>query len=228
MRLYIDAVVTDDTCISVQDDDVVLLLTYRHDGLVVDTKPAKAATMVSMGVRRVTENGGLYTIDYLAVWAVIPIPSTADDLLRGPFALILSAINASIADSRFPLDSVVIPNDVGEAIAKAIRDGTALATNDGSSNLVTSIGSPDMLALNISASGEKVDEFEAVNWEKLNNWRIVANLLVSAGSLPVYPLLSSILTSRRAASQSLDGESALNQSKGTWPLSISQSCFDML
>ena len=26
----------------------------------------------------------------------------------------------------------------------------------------------------------------------------------------------------------LDGESALNQSKGNWPLSISQSCFDML
>ena len=138
--------------------------TYRHDGLVVDTKPVSASTMVSMGVRGVTGTGGLYTVDSLALWSVTPTLPTADDLLRGPFDSILSAVNASIADPRILLDSVVLPNDGGEAIAKGIRDGTARAVSDGSFNLVTPIGPSGTSALNISASNENADVLEAVNW----------------------------------------------------------------
>jgi len=79
----------------------------------------------------------LYNVDTLALWSVTPTIPTADDLLRGPFDSILSAVNASIADPRILLDSVVVPNDGGDAIAKGIRDGTARAVSDGSFNLVT-------------------------------------------------------------------------------------------
>ena len=44
--------------------------TYRHGGKIVDSKPATATTMVSMGVRGVTGTGGLYTVDTLALWSV--------------------------------------------------------------------------------------------------------------------------------------------------------------
>ena len=46
--------------------------TYRHDVFVVNNKPATATTMVSMGVRGVTGNGGLYTVETLALWSVTP------------------------------------------------------------------------------------------------------------------------------------------------------------
>ena len=82
----------------------------------------------------------MYTVDTLALWSVTPTPPTADDLFRGPFESILSAINASIADPRILLDSVVLPNDDGEAIAKDIRGITARAVSDGSFNPVTPIG----------------------------------------------------------------------------------------
>ena len=74
--------------------------TYRHDGIVVDTKPATATTMVLMGVRRVTGTGGLYTVDTLAQWSVNPLPPNADDLHRGLFASIVSVVNVSITDPR--------------------------------------------------------------------------------------------------------------------------------
>ena len=128
--------------------------TYRHDGIVVDKKPATVTTMISMGVRGVTGTGGLYT----------PTTPTADDLLRGPSDSILSAANASIANPRILLDSVVLPNDGGEAIAKGIRNDTARAVSDGSFNMVTPIGPSGTSALNISASGENGDGLEAVSW----------------------------------------------------------------
>ena len=138
--------------------------TYRHDGIVVDTKPTAATTMVSMGVRGFTGTGGLYTVDTLALWSVNPLPLNADDLIRDPFASILSATNASIADPRILLDSVVLPNDGGEAIAKAIKDGTERAVSDGSFNPVTPIGPLGTSALNISASDKNADGLEAVKF----------------------------------------------------------------
>ena len=57
--------------------------TYRHDNLVVAQKPATATTMISMGVRGSTGNGGLYAIGSLAMWSVTPLPPIADDILRG-------------------------------------------------------------------------------------------------------------------------------------------------
>ena len=95
--------------------------------------------MVSMGVRGSTGNSGLYAIDSLAMWSVSPILPTADNLLRGPFNSILSAVNASITDPRILLDSVVLPNDGGEVITQAIRDGTARAVSDSSFNPETPI-----------------------------------------------------------------------------------------
>ena len=75
-----------------------------------------------MGVRGSIGIGCKYTIESLALWAVTPNSPNADELLRGPFTSILSAVNASIADLLMLLDSVVLLNDGGEAIAQAIRD----------------------------------------------------------------------------------------------------------
>ena len=57
-------------------------------------------------------------LSILLLWSVTPLPPAANDLLRGPFDSILSAVNASIADPRILLDSVVLPNDGGEAMAE--------------------------------------------------------------------------------------------------------------
>ena len=64
--------------------------TCRHDGIVVDNKPATATIMVSMGVRGVTGTGGLYTVETLALWLVTSTLPTTDYLLRGPSDSILS------------------------------------------------------------------------------------------------------------------------------------------
>ena len=77
---------------------------------------------------------------------------------------ILSVVNASIADPRIQFDSAVLPNDGGEAIAKAIRDSTARAVIGGSFYPITPISLSGTSALNISASDENADGLEAVNW----------------------------------------------------------------
>ena len=67
--------------------------------------------MVSMSVRGFTADGGLYAIESIAMWSVTCLPPTADNLIRGPFNSILSAVNVSIADHYILIDSVVLPND---------------------------------------------------------------------------------------------------------------------
>ena len=79
----IDEVVTDGSCISVQDLDAVLLL-INMTSLSRAKQTETATTTVSMGVRGVTGNGGLYTLDSLVMWSATPIPPIADDLFRGP------------------------------------------------------------------------------------------------------------------------------------------------
>jgi len=205
---------------------------YRYEGIFVDNKPATSTTMVSMGFRGVIGTGGLYTVDTIALWSVTPTPPTANDLLRGPFDPILSAVNASIAYPRILLDSVVFPNDGGEAIAKDIRDDTARAVSDGSFNPVTPIGSSCTSALNISASYDNVDGLGAVNWVPgtiIDQSACRSELTVVCGTLAC---LSTIVqrfdTEAGGITIALDGEAVLNQSKGNWPLIISQPCFDML
>lgn len=174
----------------------------------------------------------MYTIDSLAVWAVTLIPPIADDLLRDPFASILSVVNASIADPRILLDSVVLTNDGREVIAKAIRDDTARAVSDSSFNPITPIGPSGTSALNISTSGENVDGLEAVNWVPGTVIDQSAYRSELAGVCGILACLSIIVQQFDIAADgitiALDGESALNQSKGNWPLSIPQPYFDML
>ena len=62
-----DEVATDGSCVNFSANRCDGTATYRHDGLVVDKKLATATTVVSMGVRGATGNGGLYTIDSLVV-----------------------------------------------------------------------------------------------------------------------------------------------------------------
>ena len=85
-----------------QDVDAVLLLIDMM-ALSWTTNLQQRRPWFSMGVRGATGNGGVYTIDSLALWSVTHIPPTVDDLLRGPFDSILSAVNASIADPRILL-----------------------------------------------------------------------------------------------------------------------------
>ena len=143
-----------------------------------------------------------------------------------------SGLNASIPDPRILLDSVVLPNDGGEAIAKGIRDGTARAVSDGSFNPVTPIGPSGTSALNISASNENADVLEAVNWVPGTVIDQSAYRSELAGVCGILACLSIIVQhfdiKTGGITIALDGESAFNQSKGNRPLSISQPCFDML
>ena len=164
----------------------------------------------------------MYTVNSLAMWSVTPIHPTSDDLLRVPFDSILSAVNASIADPRILLNSVVFPNDGGEAIAKAIRNGTARAVSDDSFNPVTPIGPSGTSALNISASNEKVDDLEAVNWVTGTVIDQSAYRSELAGVCRILACLSIIVQQFDIETDgitiALDGESVINQSKGNWPL----------
>ena len=122
----------------------------------------------------------------------------------------MSAANASIANPRILLDSVVLPNDGGEAIAKGIRDGTARAVSDGSFNPATPIGPSGTSALNISGSGENWDGLEAVNWVPGTVIDQLAYRSELAGVCVILACLSILVQRfdmRRVASQSTSMES---------------------
>jgi len=87
-------------------------------------------------------------------------------------------------------------------------------------------------ALNISASDENADGLEAVNWVPGTVIDQSAYRSELAGVCGILACLSIIVQrfdiEASGITIALDGESSLNQSKGDWPLSTSQPCFDML
>ena len=145
----------------------------------------------------------------------------------------MSAVNdASIADPLILLDLVALPNDGRGAIAKTIiRDGTARAVSNGSFNPVTPVGPSGTSALNISASGENVDGLEAVNCVPgtvIDQSAYRSELASVCGILASLSIIVQRFDIEAGGiTIALDGKSALIQSKGTWPLSIFQPCFDM-
>ena len=173
--------------------------TYRHDGIVVDTKLATATTMAF------------------------------EELLEPVDCILLILL---LYDPRILLDSVVLPNDGGETIAKGIRDGTARAVSDGSFNSVAPIGPSGTPSLNISASDENTDGLEAVKWVPgtiIDQSAYRSELAGVYGILAWLPIIVQQFDIEAGGIMiALDGESILTQSKGNWPLTISQPCFDML
>ena len=206
--------------------------TYRHDGLTEVLKPVSACFLVSMGIRGTTGTGFRYTCESESFWSVPISPRTADDKLKGPFPTLLSAVNASIADPRILLDSVLIPDDGGIAIAQGIRDGSARIVSDGSFQEDAPIGSSGTSGIHVHAGIATTDPCEAVNWvpgtaSEQSAYR--SELAGACGALAIVAIFVQFFKIEEGSvTLALDGESALKQCRGTWPLSVDQNSFDIL
>ena len=116
--------------------------TYHHDELNEPTKPATGSFLLGIyGCESgATGNGFWYACEAESFWFVNPPPPTAGDKLKGPFPTLLSAVNTSIANPKIFLDSELLPDDTGEAIAQAICGICAQIVLDRPLKLNMSIG----------------------------------------------------------------------------------------
>ena len=108
--------------------------------------------------------------------------------------------------------------------------GITRAASDGSFNPVTQIGPSGTSALTISSSSENGDGLEAVNWVPETVIDQLAYRSELAGVCGILACLAILVEHFDITSGGITTthniEFALMQSEGTWPLNISQPCFE--
>jgi len=163
-------------------------------------------------------------------------PPEADPAKYDPsedtFSCIADAFDASIMSQRILIDDVTLPADGCQAIAEAIIKGNGLAVSDGSFD-------PDISTTNgtsgfqlAATKDEKEDRLKGVNWVlsspidqsayRSELTGIVGILATTAIIVQHYGIVTGGMTI------ALDGESALDEACGEWPLSIDQASYDLL
>ena len=155
-------------------------------------------------------------------WTFIPTdddPATYDPTAE-TFACILDAFEASIASPRVLLDDVTLPSDGGESIAKAIVGGTAGVVSDGSFNPEGRQGSSSFtMAATQDDDEERLDGSNYVTGSAEDQSAYRSELAGTIGVLATVAILvKQFSITSGAITIALDGESALEEASGTWPL----------
>ena len=165
-------------------------------------------------------------------WDLIPTdddPATYDPTF-GDFVCIVDAFEASIASPRVLLDDVTLPSDGGERISSAIADGTAGVVSDGSFDPDgRHCSSSFTMAATQDADEERLDGSNYVTRSAEDQSAYRSELAGIIGVLATVAILvKQFSITSSAITIALDGESALDEASGTWPLQIDQPCFDFL
>ena len=154
-----------------------------------------------------------------------------DDTLWESFQ---DGINRAQADSRLLLDYVNISEDEGNSLAQGILSGTASVVSDGSYKEDTPIGPAGSSSCIIAPSmtHDRSTYTQGSNWvpglpEDQSSYRSgLAGVLAAFAILDVaicyYKIDSGTVTI------ALDGELAMEQCGGDWPLSVDQACFNLI
>ena len=157
-------------------------------------------------------------------------PSDFNPILES-YTCPLSAFQASMASSRVLLDLIDLPPDGGQDIVHAISSHTAVAVSDGSFNPTLQRASSSFIIalaensnIDILLSGSNfvpgLPEGQSAYCSKL------AGILGVLCSVEI--LVTHFHTTSGTITIALDGESALDEARGDWPLQIHQPHFDLL
>ena len=165
-------------------------------------------------------------------WAFQPLdkdPRSFDPNLDS-YLSIDDAFGASFNASHVLLDTATIPDDKGVAIAAAISTSTAAAVSDSSFDPHISRGTSAFIIS--TAVNTSIDLLSGTNFvtglpEDQSAYQSeLAGIIGVLASVAV--LVAAYNINSGSITIALDGESALNESKGNWHLQVSQPLFDYL
>ena len=121
-----------------------------------------------------------------------------------------------------------------QSLVRGIRNGTISIVSDGSFNATSPIGSAGISAviLALSTTGHKNYWTKGWNWVTSPEASQSAYRSELAGVISSLTILDIFIHHHNitdgAVTIALDGKTAMDKSRGDWPLSIDQKCFDYL
>eukprot|EP00536_Pseudo-nitzschia_multiseries_P007580 jgi/Psemu1/18282/gm1.18282_g len=199
---------------------------YSFNTTILCAKPACADTLVSL-----LSSGNVFRI--VGPSTFISHPPDKDPLTYDPFtglpATPEDAFDALCASPRVLLHQYSLPQDGCQALANAIMSGSASAVCDGSYDPILLRGTSSfILSPNTSTKAPTVfltgSNLVSGSPEDQSSYRSelagIGVLTCCMALVDLYDVASGSLTI------ALDGDTALQQAQGTWPLSISQKSFD--
>ena len=157
-------------------------------------------------------------------WDLIPTnddPAAYDPTFED-FASIVDAFGASLASPHVLLDDVTLPADGGERISAAIAGGTGGAVSDGSYDPEGQHGSSSFtMAATQDTDEERLDRSNYLTGSADDQSAYCSELADTIGVLATVAILvKQFHTTSGAITIALDGESALGEASGNWPLQI--------
>ena len=157
-----------------------------------------------------------------------PMTMTTSDPTAEDYDCITAAFEASLSSPCVLLDDISLPADGGARITAGIRAGTTSAVSDGSFDSTIQVGTSSFTM----AATQEPDE------ERLYSSNYVTDMAADqsahrselAGVIGALATVTAIVKKNDITSGSitiaLDGESALWEAKGDWPLQFDQPDFD--
>ena len=197
----------------------------------VPSMPTSSVVPVLIGI-----GAGSFRIETEALsFNVCPSSNSLSDFVdTSSWASLSDGMDTAYDDPRILFDRYQLPSDRCFALVNGIVQGTACIISDGSFNPDSTINPSGISAVVLVPSTNCATKFYA----KENNW--VTGLKTGqsvyrskiAGVIAALTILDVLVSHRDltygTVTIALDGESALNQSGGDWPLNVDQPSFDYL
>ena len=192
-----------------------------------DAVPVSTAPVTSNCVRTVGDNEKFTLLP--------PVNSLSDFEANTEWSNISEGFDYAREDPTILLDRFFPPNDMCLSLAEGIRKGTASVVSDGSFQENDPDGPVGTSAVILAPSA--TSEIRA-NWARGENWVTGCGEVQSAyrselaGVIAGLTIVDIIVHHHNITEGSitfaLDGQKAMDQCAGDWPLSIDQPCFDYL
>jgi len=140
----------------------------------------------------------------------------------------------AINDQTILLDKFLLPENMCNNLVEGMQNGTAIIVSDGSFDAASPIRPVGTSAVILTPSTECHERY----WTKGCNWVTGPKSSQSAYHSELAGVISSLTIldilvrhhniTKGAETIALDGKTAMDESRGDWPLSINQKCFDYL
>ena len=186
--------------------------------------PVSIVPVTSLSVST-KDNNGEFTV-------LPPVNSLSDFEANSEWSNISEGFDNALEDDTILLGRFFPPNDMCHSLAEGIRKGTASVVLDGSFEANATIGQVGTSAVILAPS----TTCEPKHWAKGENWVTGSGETQSAYRSKIAGVIAGLTIvdivvrhhniTEGAVTFALDGQKAMDQCAGDWPLSIDQSCFD--
>ena len=171
----------------------------------------------------------------VADFRMVPLANTVSDFEDdSEWSTLAEGFDHAINDPTILLDKFILPEDGCKGLVEGIRAGTACAVSDGSFNEASPLGPAGTSAVILASS----TSCHKKHWTKGFNWVTGPGSSQSAYRSELAGVISALTIvdilvchnniTEGAITFALDGKTAMEESRGDWPLSIDQKCFDYL